>query len=55
MEKPTAPRNIAEDFYIGRTHIRICTDCCCKREEVPVILERIAGHALEAFAAADRK
>jgi hypothetical protein len=55
MEKPTEPRNIAEDYYIGHTHIRICTDYCCKREDVPVILERIADRALEALLAAERE
>ena len=45
------PENIAEDYYIGHTHIKICTDSCCKSEEVPAILERIAQRATEAFTA----
>lgn len=52
MQRPAEPQHIAQDYYKGNTHIRIATDYCCKPEEVPVILNRIARRALEAYAAA---
>ncbi len=36
------PKEVAEDFYIGNTHVRIATDYCRPREEVPEILRRIS-------------
>lgn len=45
------PKNVARDFYIGKTHVRIATDYCRPREEVPEILRRIARDAQRAFAA----
>ncbi len=45
------PKNVARDFYIGKTHVRIATDYCRQREEVPEILRRIARDAQRAFAA----
>jgi hypothetical protein len=52
IRKPEPPKHIAEDFYIGNTHVQICTDYCCKPEEVPAILQRIARWALTEYAAA---
>lgn len=48
--KPSEPQNLAKDFYIGHTHIQICTDYCCNREDVPTILKRIADRVLESLA-----
>ncbi|MCM1168048.1 MAG: hypothetical protein NC401_18855 [Ruminococcus sp.] len=45
------PKEVAQDFYIGNTHVRIATDYCRPREEVPEILRRIARDAQRAFAA----
>lgn len=45
------PKEVARDFYIGKTHVRIATDYCRPREEVPEILRRIARDAQRAFAA----
>lgn len=45
------PKEVARDFYIGNTHVRIATDYCRPREEVPEILKRIARDAQRAFAA----
>ena len=42
---------IAEEFMIGNTKVMIATDCCCRPEEVPKILERIARNAMESFRA----
>ncbi|MCM1059417.1 MAG: hypothetical protein NC452_03910 [Eubacterium sp.] len=49
--KELEPKEVAEDFYIGNTHVRISTDYCRPREEVPEILRRIARDAQRAFAA----
>ncbi len=49
--KELEPKNVARDFYIGNTHVRIATDYCRPREEVPEILRRIARDAQRAFAA----
>lgn len=48
------PKEVAQDFYIGRTHVRIATDYCRPREEVPEILQRIARNAQRAFMAQSR-
>ena len=40
---------IAEEFMIGNTKVRIATDYCCRAEEVPKILERIARNALDGY------
>lgn len=45
------PKEVARDFYIGKTHVRIATDYCRPREEVDEILRRIARNAQRAFAA----
>ncbi len=45
------PKEVARDFYIGNTHVRIATDYCRPREEVPEILQRIARDAQRAFMA----
>lgn len=45
------PKEVVQDFYIGNTHVRIATDYCRPREEVPEILQRIARNAQRAFAA----
>lgn len=42
---------IAEEFMIGNTKVRIATNYCCKPEEVPKILERIARNALDSLRA----
>ncbi|MFR2541526.1 MAG: hypothetical protein ACLS8P_05930 [[Eubacterium] siraeum] len=42
---------IAEEFMIGNTKVRIATDYCCRTEEVPKILERIARNALDSLRA----
>lgn len=42
---------IAEEFMIGNTKVMIATDYCCRPEEVPKILERIARNAMESFRA----
>ena len=49
--KELEPKEVARDFYIGNTHVRIATDYCRPREEVPEILKRIARDAQRAFAA----
>ncbi len=49
--KDLEPKEIARDFYIGNTHVRIATDYCRPREEVPEILRRIARNAQRAFVA----
>jgi hypothetical protein len=36
---------VVDDFYIGRTHIRVHDDYFCRSEEIPVILERISRNA----------
>lgn len=43
------PKEVARDFYIGNTHVRIATDYCRPREEVPEILRRIARDAQRAL------
>lgn len=45
------PKEVAQDFYIGNTHVRIATDYCVPPEEVPEILRRITRDAQRAFAA----
>lgn len=45
------PKEVAQDFYIGHTHVRIATDYCRPREEVPEILRKIARDAQRALAA----
>ena len=45
------PKEVAQDFYIGNTHVRIATDYCVPPEEVPEILQKIARDAQRAFAA----
>lgn len=45
------PKEVAQDFYIGHTHVRIATDYCRPKEEVDAILQRIAREAQRAFAA----
>ncbi len=37
---------IAEEFKIGNTQIRICTDFCVSAEEAERIVERICRNAL---------
>ena len=49
--KELEPKEVPRDFYIGNTHVRIATDYCRPREEVPEILKRIARDAQRAFAA----
>lgn len=46
-----AEPQIAEEFMIGNTKVRIATDYCCRAEEVPKILERIARNALDGLRA----
>lgn len=46
-----AEPKIAEEFMIGNTKVRIATDYCCRVEEVPKILERIARNALDSLRA----
>lgn len=46
-----AESKIAEEFMIGNTKVRIATDYCCRAEEVPKILERIARNALDGLRA----
>ena len=46
-----AEPKIAEEFMIGNTKVRIATDYCCRAEEVPKILERIARNALDGLRA----
>ena len=46
-----AEPKIAEEFMIGNTKVRIATDYCCRAEEVPKILERIARNALDSLRA----
>lgn len=50
----TVAGNIAKDFYIGNTRVRIATDFCCNTtaDEVDMILRRIGTKALQSFAAA---
>ncbi len=50
MQK-SEPKEVARDFYIGDTHVRIATDYCRPREEVPEILRRIARDAQRALTA----
>lgn len=45
------PKHVAEDFYIGNTHVIISDDYCRPREEVDEILRRIARDAYRALAA----
>lgn len=45
------PKEVAQDFYIGNTHVRIATDYCRPREEVDAILQKIARDAQRAFTA----
>lgn len=45
------PKNVAKDFYIGNTHVRIATDYCRPKEEVEEILRRIARDAQRALSA----
>lgn len=47
--KELEPKEVAQDFYIGETHIRIATDYCRPKEEVPKILRKIAKDALIAL------
>lgn len=46
--------NVVREFSIGNTRIRICDDYCRDRtrEDVELILQRIAQRALEQFSAA---
>ena len=46
-----AEPKIAEEFMIGNTKVRIATAYCCRAEEVPKILERIARNALDGLRA----
>lgn len=46
-----AEPKIAEEFMIGNTKVRIATDYCCRAEEVPKILKRIARNALDSLRA----
>lgn len=50
-----ATENIAKDFKIGNTRVRIATDFCndVTPEEVQKILERIARTAKQHFVAAE--
>lgn len=48
------PKEVAQDFYIGNTHVRIATDYCRPREEVDEILKRIVRDVQRAFAAQRR-
>lgn len=52
IRPPEKPAHIARDYKIGNTRVIIATDYCCKPEEVPAILDRIARKALEHFRAA---
>lgn len=42
---------IAEEFMIGNTKVRIATNYCVAPDEVQPILDRIAQRALAAFSA----
>lgn len=42
---------VVDDFYIGRTHIRVHDDDFCKPEEIPLILERLSKLASAALQA----
>lgn len=46
--------NVVREFSIGNTRVRICDDYCRDRtrEDVELILQRIARRALEQFSAA---
>lgn len=48
----TVASNIAKDFYIGNTRVRIATDFCSTTttDEVDMILRRIGTKALQSFA-----
>ncbi len=45
------PKEVAQEFYIGKTRVRIATDYCRPKEEVDGILQKIARDAQRAFAA----
>ncbi len=45
------PKHVAEDYYVGNTHVIISDDYCRPREEVDEILRRIARDAKRALAA----
>nr|DAL85239.1 MAG TPA: hypothetical protein [Caudoviricetes sp.] len=46
--------NVVQEFSIGNTRVKICDDYCRDRprEDVELILQRIARMALEQFSAA---
>jgi len=48
------PGHVVEEFYIGRTKVRICDDYCRDKtpEEVKKILDRITRIAQDAYIAA---
>lgn len=52
-----AEGNVVKDFYVGKTHIKICDDCCrdTTPEQVEEILARIARIAISSMRAADEK
>lgn len=55
--KPPEPKNVARDFYIGNTHVKIATDYCEDKtpEEVERILARIASNVMPELVAAELK
>lgn len=55
--KPPEPKNVARDFYIGNTHVRIATDYCedTTPEEVERILARIASNVMPELVVAELK
>lgn len=53
--KELEPKNVAKDFYIGKTHVRIATDYCRPMEEVEEILRHIARDAQRALTAQCQK
>lgn len=53
--KELEPKNVAKDFYIGKTHVRIATDYCRPTEEVEEILRHIARDAQRALSAQHQK
>lgn len=57
MPKPPTIGHVVEDYYIGRTHIRICDDYCRDQtpEQAQAILDRIAARALIALQPVLRK
>lgn len=44
------PKEVASDFLIGNTRVRIATDYCKPKEQVEEILKKIARDAQRALA-----